>query len=192
MRFLQINRNIKIALAIVVIASGAFLIGNIELAEDSEKSAPVIPAPSISASATPTPPQKSTATPSVKPSTSKAATTKTEAQGGFKSKDINSLNTAVDDINSYTDALEAGNNALASQLCTALQTNYNEALKNLVTTSDIAKIETLLINSQDAIYAAVSDCTAGFAKNNQALINQSLTEFQSASKLLTALLKLTS
>lgn len=212
MRIPAISKNVKFAISIVTVAILAFSIGNIELAKDvnsasqpsTEQSAPANPnglaKPSQKASATPS--QKASATPSQSP-TKKPSTTKeiptvvVEGKGadgaekiGIKTSDVENLEGIVTDIDSYIAAIKGGNTTLATQLCTSLNGDYNKALKLIQTTSSVVKIEQLLSNSKEAMFAAVSDCATGLSRSNDALVNQSVTEFASASKFLKALVKL--
>lgn len=212
MRIPAISKNVKFAISIVTVAILAFSIGNIELAKDvdsasqpsTEQSAPANPnglaKPSQKASATPS--QKASATPSQSP-TKKPSTTKeipsvvVDGSGaasaekiGIKTSDVENLEGIVTDIDSYIAAIKGGNTTLATQLCTSLNGDYNKALKLIQTTSSVVKIEQLLSNSKEAMFAAVSDCATGLSRSNDALVNQSVTEFASASKFLKALVKL--
>jgi hypothetical protein len=212
MRIPAISKNVKFAISIVTVAILAFSIGNIELAKDvnsasqpsTAQSAPANPnglaKPSQKASATPS--QKASATPSQSP-TKKPSTTKeipsvvVDGSGagsaekiGIKTSDVENLEGIVTDIDSYIAAIKGGNTTLATQLCTSLNGDYNKALKLIQTTSSVVKIEQLLSNSKEAMFAAVSDCATGLSRSNDALVNQSVTEFASASKFLKALVKL--
>ena len=212
MRIPTISKNVKFAVAIVTVAILAFSIGNIELAKDvnsasqpsTEESAPANPngsaKPSQKASAKPS--QKASATPSQsptkKPSTKKEIpTVVVEGKGadgaekiGIKTSDVENFEGIVTDIDSYIAAVKGGNTTLATQLCTSLNGDYNKALKLIQTTSSVVKIEQLLSNSKEAMFAAVSDCATGLSRGNDALVSQSVTEFASASKFLKTLLKL--
>jgi len=216
MRIPTISKNVKFAVAIVAVAILAFSIGNIELAKDvnsatqpsAQESAPANPngsvKPSTKASQNPSmkPSQKASATPSQSPSkkssTKKAIpTTGDEATSGgsvekigIKTSDVENVEGLVADIDSYIAAVKGGNTTLATQLCTSLTGDYNKALKLIQTTSSVVKIEQLLSNSKEAMFAAVSDCATGLSRGNDALVSQSVTEFASASKFLKTLLKL--
>lgn len=211
MRIPAISKNVKFAVAIAVVALLAFSLGNIELAKDvnsaGQPSSQESSSPNPNASAKPS--KKATPTPSMTPTAipSKAPTKKsstktiptdsnegTNAGGaekvGIKSTDVETLEGMITDIDSYIAAVKGGNETLATQLCSSLNADYNQALKLIKTTSSIVKVEQLLSNSKEVMYAAVSDCATGLSKGNDTLINQSLTEFASASKFLKALVKL--
>jgi hypothetical protein len=211
MRIRGISKNVKFAVAIVVVALLAFSLGNIELAKDvnsaGQPSSQESSSPNPNASAKPS--KKATPTPSMTPTAipSKAPTKKsstktiptdsnegTNAGGaekvGIKTTDVETLEGMITDIDSYIAAVKGGNETLATQLCSSLNADYNQALKLIKTTSSIVKVEQLLTNSKEVMYAAVSDCATGLSKGNDTLINQSLTEFASASKFLKALVKL--
>jgi len=212
MRIPTISRNIKFVVAIVAVAILAFSLGNIELAKDvnsdAQPSVQQSTTPNSSGSAKPSekpvinPSQKVSATPSssaTKKSSTKKAIPNSGDEGtksgaaakiGIKTSDVDNLEGIVTDIDSYIAAVKGGDNTLATQLCTSLTGDYNKALKLIQTTSSVVKIEQLLANSKEAMFAAVSDCATGLGRGNDALVNQSVTEFAAASKFLKTLVKL--
>ncbi len=211
MRIRGISKNVKFVLAIIAVAVLAFSIGNIELAKDVNTAAQpstqetASPNPNglakPSKKATPTPSITATAIPSKAP-TKKSSTKTIPTDGneganaggaekiGIKSTDLETFEGMITDIDSYIAAVKGGNETLATELCSSLNADYNQALKLIKTTSSIVKVEQLLSNSKEVMFAAVSDCATGLSRENETLINQSLTEFASASKFLKALVKL--